>query len=73
MGSQKAVLINLVGVLVLSMPCVLGYKCMERYHTTTWSWKHDPGSEDFIVSNNLPATWKSCLPAVLYDEAWMGI
>ena len=69
---KKAVLINLVGVLVLSMPCVLGYN--------VWSGITPLGAgstildlEDFIVSNNLFATWKSCLPAVLYDEAWMGI
>ena len=68
---KKAVLINLVGVLVLSMPCVLGYN--------VWSGITPLGAgstildlEDFIVSNNLAATWKSCLPAVLYDEAWMG-
>lgn len=49
---KKAVLINLVGVLVLSMPCVLGYN--------VWSGITPLGSgstildlEDFIVSNNL--------------------
>ena len=49
---KKAVLINLVGVLVLSMPCVLGYN--------VWSGITPLGAgstildlEDFIVSNNL--------------------
>ena len=49
---KKAVLINLVGVLVLSIPCVLGYN--------VWSGITPLGAgstildlEDFIVSNNL--------------------
>ena len=49
---KKAVLINLVGVLVLSMPCVLGYN--------VWSGITPLGAgstildlEDFIVSNNI--------------------
>ena len=48
---KKAVLVNLVAILVLSMPCILGF--------SVWSGITFPGvgniqdMEDFIVSNNL--------------------
>lgn len=49
---KKAVLVNLIGVLALSMPCILGYN--------VWSFIQPLGAgstildlEDFIVSNNL--------------------
>ena len=48
----KAVAVNLVAVIVLSMPCVLGYNVLSGFEP------FGPGSavldlEDFIVSNNL--------------------
>ena len=47
---RKAAGVNLVGILVLSMPCILGY--------SVWADVHPLGMdisslEDFIVSNNL--------------------
>ena len=48
----KAVAVNLVAIIVLSMPCVLGYNLLSGFEP------FGPGSaildlEDFIVSNNL--------------------
>ena len=49
---QKAVLVNLVAILVLSMPCILGYNVLSAFkplgeNTAVLD------LEDFIVSNNL--------------------
>ena len=33
----------------------------------SWIWR------TLLSATTLLAAWKSCLPAVLYDEAWMGI
>jgi len=47
---QKAVGINLVGLLVLSMPCVLGFNLWSSFRPLGMDIS---GFEDFIVSNNM--------------------
>ena len=47
---KKAVLVNLILILVLSMPCVLGFNLWSGFTTPVGDIQ---GLEDFIVSNNL--------------------
>jgi len=47
----KSVVVNLVLVLVLSMPCVLGFNVWSGF--TLWEGGNIQDIEDFIVSNNL--------------------
>ena len=48
---KKSVIINLVLILVLSMPCVLGFNVWSGF--TLWEGGNIQDIEDFIVSNNL--------------------
>ncbi len=48
---KKSVAINLILVLVLSMPCVLGFNVWSGF--TLWEGGNIQDIEDFIVSNNL--------------------
>ena len=49
---KKAVAINLVAILILSMPCVLGYNVLSGF-TPFGEGSAILDLEDFIVSNNL--------------------
>lgn len=52
MSRKKAVMINLIGVLVLSLPCVFGFNLL-NFITPLGAGSTIQDLEDFIVSNNL--------------------
>jgi len=52
MSRKKAVMINLIGVLVLSLPCVFGFNLLS-FITPLGAGSTIQDLEDFIVSNNL--------------------
>lgn len=65
---KKAVICNIVVIILLSVPCVLGFNLWSGFAPL------GEGStvldlEDFILS----AHWQYAVPSVLYQQVWMGV
>ncbi len=69
---RKAVAVNLIGILLLSMPCILGFSLWSSVQPL------GPGSsimdlEDFLISRQYPAPRLAGLPAVLRVPQGLGL
>ena len=69
---KKSSLVNAIAIILLSLPCVLGY------NVWSWDWLKVFGGaildlEDFLVSNILLPLGSLCIPAFLCFQTGLGL
>ena len=67
----KAIIVNMVAMILLSLPAVFGFNILSG-NTAAWSRNRHHGSEDFIVSNNI-LPLGSVVFVMFCVQIWLGL